>query len=227
MCESLGYILNKCCKSPWLMEHYRLLAIPLVLECDRKIRIQICCLFNPLLDGVRLELYCLKYCIIRIECYRRTCSLFLEFCLWKHTVNKFSCRYSLLVCIVIKVAIPGNIYYKLVRQCIYNCRTYSVKSAAYLVGGAVKLATCMQHCVYNTLRRNSLLLMYIDRNASSIVRHGCRAILVDAHPYIVAIPRQMLIHRVVYKLLYEVVQSASPCVADVHSRSQSYRLKSL
>ena len=227
MCESLGYILNKCCKSPWLMEHYRLLAIPLVLESDRKIRIQICCLLNPLLDGIRFKLYCLEYCIIRVESYRGSGSLLLKLGLWKHTVNQLSCRYSLLICIVIEVAIPGNIYYKLVRQCIYNRRTYSVKSTAYLVGGAVKLATCMQHCVYNTLRRNALLLVDINRNASSIVRHGCRSILVDVHPYIVAIPRQMLIHRVVYKLLYEVVQSASPCVANVHSRPQSYRLKSL
>ena len=115
------------------MEYYRLLAVPLILECDRKIRIQVCSLLNPLFDGIRLELYCLKYCIIRIECYRRTCSLFPEFCLWKHTVNKFSCRYSLLVCIVIEVTISGYIHYKLVGQCIYNGRTYSVESTAYLI----------------------------------------------------------------------------------------------
>ena len=155
------------------MEHYRILAVPLVLECNCKIRIQICSLLDPLLDGIRLELYCLKYCIIRIECNRCTGSLFLKFCLWKHTVNQLSCRYSLLICIVIEITISGYIHYKLVGQCIYNGRTYSMKASTYLIGGAVELTTSMQNSVYNSLSRYPLLLMKINRNPSSIIRYCC------------------------------------------------------
>ena len=155
------------------MEYYRLLAVPLVLECDRKIRIQVCSLLDPLLDGIRFELHRLKYRIIRIECHSCTSSLFLEFCLWKHSVNQLSCRYSLLICIVIEITISSYIHYKLVGQCIYNGRTYTMKSAAYLVGGAVELTARMQHSVYNSLSRYPLLLMKINRNPSSIIRYCC------------------------------------------------------
>ena len=68
------------------------------------------------------------------------------------------------------------------------------------------------------------LLMLIDGDASTIVLHGDRVILVDCHFYVGAIACHRLIDRVVNGLVDQVVQSLFTDVTDIHGGALAHCL---
>ena len=101
-----------------------------------------------------------------------------------------------------------------------------MKSAACLICGIVKLTACMKGCKNKTLRRYSLG-MHIHRDSSSIIFYCTGTVLLKNYMDTAAVPCKVLIHRIVYDLIYQMVQSLSGYASDVHTRALSHGLEAL
>ena len=75
--------------------------------------------------------------------------------------------------------------------------------------------------------RDTHLRVDVYRHSSSIILHGDRIILFDRDFYMFAISCQCLIDRVIHYFVYKMVESCRTCTAYVHTRSQTYRFKTL
>ena len=101
-----------------------------------------------------------------------------------------------------------------------------MKSAACLICGIVKLTACMKSCKNKTLRRYSLG-MHIHRDPSSIIFYCTGTVLLKNYMDTAAIPCKVLIHRIVYDLIYQMVQSLSGYASDIHTGALSHGLEAL
>ena len=101
-----------------------------------------------------------------------------------------------------------------------------MKSAACLICGIVKLTACMKGCKNKTLRRYSLG-MHIHRDPSSIILYCTGTVLLKNYMDTAAVPCKVLIHRIVYDLIYQMVQSLSGYASDVHTGALSHGLEAL
>ena len=101
-----------------------------------------------------------------------------------------------------------------------------MKSAACLICGIVKLTACMKGCKNKTLRRYSLG-MHIHRDPSSIIFYCTGTVLLKNYMDTAAVPCKVLIHRIVYDLIYQMVQSLSGYASDIHTGALSHGLEAL
>ena len=69
--------------------------------------------------------------------------------------------------------------------------------------------------------------MYIYGHTASVVLHDDGVVRFDADAYILTITCERFVDRVVYYLIYQMVESRRACTSDVHTRSQTYRFKTL
>ena len=90
----------------------------------------------------------------------------------------------------------------------------------------VELSTRMQGRQDDTLRGHTLLV-HPDRDTTAIIAHGTCAIRGQRHPYISAVSCQMLIDRVIYDLVDQVIETTLSHRTDVHTRSHTDRLQPL
>ena len=90
----------------------------------------------------------------------------------------------------------------------------------------VELSTRVQRRQDDTLRRHTLLV-HPDRDTTTIIAHGTCAIRGQRHPYISAVSCQMLIDRVIYDLVNQVIETTLSHRTDVHTRSHTDRLQPL
>ena len=101
-----------------------------------------------------------------------------------------------------------------------------MKSAACLICGIVKLTACMKGCKNKTLRRYSLG-MHIHRDPSSIIFYCTGTVLLKNYMDTATVPCKVLIHRIVYDFIYQMVQSLSGYASDVHTGALSHGLEAL
>ena len=101
-----------------------------------------------------------------------------------------------------------------------------MKSAACLICGIIKLTACMKGCKNKTLRRYSLG-MHIHRDPSSIIFYCTGTVLLKNYMDTAAVPCKVLIHRIVYDLIYQMVQSLSGYASDIHTGALSHGLEAL
>ena len=90
----------------------------------------------------------------------------------------------------------------------------------------VELSTRVQRRQDDTLRGHTLLV-HPDRDTTTIIAHGTCAICGQRHPYISAVSCQMLIDRVIYDLVDQVIETTLSHRTDVHTRSHTDRLQPL
>ena len=96
----------------------------------------------------------------------------------------------------------------------------------YLVGATVELSARMEHRVNNSLCRLLFCRMHIHRNSSSVIRNCCRSVFINRDGNIITIACKMLVNRVIDYFLNQMIKTASACISDIHTRTQSDRFKS-
>ena len=93
-----------------------------------------------------------------------------------------------------------------------------METAAGLVGGIVKLSSGMERCKYQPFCRHTFL-MHSHRNSTPIVRNGTGSVLFQKYIDGIAVSRKMLVHRIVYDLVDQVIQSFARCASYIHTRT--------
>ena len=102
-----------------------------------------------------------------------------------------------------------------------------MKSAGHLVSSATKLTTCMQHSKYYFKCRLSGFVIHSNRNTTSVIFNGNGIVLFNCYFDILTITGKCLIHGIIHNLINQMMKSSCGCTSDVHTRSLSYRFKSL
>ena len=102
------------------------------------------------------------------------------------------------------------------RQRIHALGTDPVQPAGVLVRALAELAAGVQVREHQLDRRHLELLVHVHRDAAAVVLHRHRAVHVDRHLDLVAIPGQVLVDRVVEHLVNAMMQSILVGIADVH-----------
>ena len=102
-----------------------------------------------------------------------------------------------------------------------------MKTTGILVSSLTEFTTGVQTCQNQFDCRNPELGMDINGNSPSIIRDTNRAILIDRDIDLIAIPREMLIDRVIQNLEDAVMQSTLIRVSDIHSGTLPNGLKTL
>ena len=69
-------------------------------------------------------------------------------------------------------------------------------------------------------------LVFVHRDATSVVLDGYGFVFIDGHFYVGAISCHRLVDGVVHGLIHQMVQSFLAYVADIHRRSLAHGFKS-
>ena len=94
-----------------------------------------------------------------------------------------------------------------------------MESAGYLVSSTAEFTTGVELRVDYFHRRNAHLRVDIDWHSAPVVRHDDGVVRLDADCDVFTITCQRFVYRVVYYLIYEMVESRRACTSDVHTRS--------
>ena len=103
----------------------------------------------------------------------------------------------------------------------------AVQTAGNLVVRAVELSAGVQNGKHHFDRGFTLRRVHINRDASPVVAHGKRTVLVDDNINHRAMPGKSLVNRVVHHLIHEMMVSAFAGIADIHGRALAHGLHSL
>ncbi len=102
----------------------------------------------------------------------------------------------------------------------------AVQAARHLVRVLVELPAGMQPRHDHFRRRDSFLLVYVDRDAPAVVGDGDRAVGVHLHAYRVAVSAESFVDGIVDGLVDHVVQARAVIgVADVHAGPLAHRIQ--
>ncbi len=93
-----------------------------------------------------------------------------------------------------------------------------MKPSARLVRRIIKFTSCMQCGIYKTSRRYSFLV-HPYRHTTAIICNGSRSIFFQRHFNMITKSCQMLIYRIIYHLIDQMVQSFRGYASNVHSRT--------
>ena len=99
-----------------------------------------------------------------------------------------------------------------------------MQTTAGLVGGIIEFTAGMKSREYQALRTDSFFV-HSHGNTTSVVFYRGGAIRFQSYFYRIAVSGQMLVHRVIYDLVDQVVQTLGGDTADIHSGSLSYRFQ--
>ena len=91
-----------------------------------------------------------------------------------------------------------------------------MESSACFVGIIVKFAACMKRGKNNTLRGNPLF-MHFNRNATAAVPYGAGTVRLQRYPDLATVSGQVLIHRIIYNLIDQVIQPLGAYASDIHT----------
>ena len=101
-----------------------------------------------------------------------------------------------------------------------------MESAAGLVGLVVEFTSGVQGGEDDPLCGDAFF-MHLHRNAAAVVLHGAGAVGLQRHPDAGALSRQMLVHRVINNLIYQMIESLGPHAADIHAGALAHGLQAL
>ena len=82
-----------------------------------------------------------------------------------------------------------------------------MQAAGYFVTLGIEFSAGVQLRHHHLRRRNALVLMHVNRNPAAVVDDSDGVVQMDGHIDLGGIPRQRLIHRVVYHFVDQVVQA--------------------
>ena len=115
-----------------------------------------------------------------------------------------------------------NLYLNPIGQGIYNRGTYAVQTTGYFVSAAAEFTAGMQNGINNFYTGDALLGLNINRDTTAVIGNGNRIIGINSNSNFVAVAGKGLIYRVVYDLIYQVVQTAGRGAADIHTGTTAY-----
>ena len=193
----------------------------LVFKKDRKLRIQISGLVETALDFIFLETGLIEDGVIRQEINSRTGLSGLAY-YGKQSVHQIHDRDTSLIAVLIDAATAFDPDSQFCRKGIYHRGTNAMQTTAGLVGGVVELTAGMQSREHQTFRADSFF-MHSHGNTTSVIFYGGGTVRLQSYFYRIAVSGQMLVHRVVYDLVDQMVQTLGGDTADIHSGSLSYR----
>ena len=128
---------------------------------------------------------------------------------------------------LVDVAVALDLHHEALGEGVDDGAAHTVQAAGDLVGGVVKLATCMQDGQDDLKGRNLLDGVLVHGDAAAVVYDGDGVIGVDCHLDLVAEAGEGLVNGVVHDLVHQVVQSAGARRANVHARALADGLKTL
>ena len=127
-----------------------------------------------------------------------------------------------LITLLIYLATLANFYFQPVGEGIYNRGTYTVQTTGYLVSPTAKLTAGMQNRKYDFYCRDTCFVIDAYRNSSSVINNGDGIVFIDGYINGITESCQCFIHRIVYDLIYQMMQSSAGCGTNIHSRTLSY-----
>ena len=195
----------------------------LIFKNDRKLRIQISGLMETTLYFIFLETGLVKDGVIRQKVDSRTGLSGLAH-YGKQTVHQIHHGDTSFITVLIDAATTLDSYSQLCGKGIYHRGTYAVQTTAGLVGGIIKFTAGMKSREYQALRADSFFV-HSHGNTTSVVFYRGGTVRLQSYFYRIAVSGQMLVHRVIYDLVDQVVQTLGGDTADIHSGSLSYRFQ--
>ena len=124
----------------------------------------------------------------------------------------------------VDTAVSCDRYSHSFREGIDDAGSYTVQSAARLIGIVVKFSSCMK-CGKDHPLGADAFFMHSDRDAAPVVFHRTGSVRLQHHRDRIAISRQMLIDRVVNDLVDQVIEAARRHTADIHARPCAHSFK--
>ena len=198
-----------------------LFSIAQIGKINGKRRVQICSLMETAFD-----LCCGKTCFlkdfrIRQEVDAGSAVLRFSDLRQQPILIEFLYGNTSFVAVVINPAAEADLYVKIGGKRIDNRRTDTVQTAACLVRIVVEFTAGVQGCKNETLRRNAFF-MHADRDSAAVVGHGRRAVCFKCYVNGVAVARKMLVHRIVYNFINQMIQAFPRGTSDIHTRALTH-----
>ena len=110
---------------------------------------------------------------------------------------------------------------------VYNGCADAVKTSGYLISTATEFSARVKYGINHLRRRYTLFWVDSRRNTASVILYGNTVSLVYSNGYLIAKARKSLVNRVIHYLVNKVMKSADRGSTYIHTRTLSYRLKSL
>ena len=114
------------------------------------------------------------------------------------------------------LAFPVDFSPEIVRKGVDAGHADSVQTSGHLVAVLAELSACMEHREHHLKGGTVFLLMHSGRDTAAVVLHGYGIVFIDADFDVSAISRKGLVYTVVNHLIYKMVQTSLPYVADIH-----------
>ena len=109
--------------------------------------------------------------------------------------------------LLIYLSFGKNSYIKPFAQCVYNRRTYAVKTAGNLISASAEFSSGMKNSEHDLNSRYSLLRMNSYRNSSSVVLYRNRIVVVNSNIYFTAESAKCLINRIINDFINQMMKS--------------------
>ena len=199
--------------------------LPLVPKHNREARVQIRGLVKPRLHLRRGELRHLEDLRVRREADGRSCLLCLSECR-KKSVHQLFRRDAALKMIVVNIAVTLYDDVHVCGQGVDDRGADAVEAAGRLVGVVVEFSARVQRRVDEPLGRHALL-MHADGNASAVVRDLAGPVRLERNIDMRAVAGEMLVDRIVYDFVNEMIESLAGCAANIHPRADPDGLETL
>jgi hypothetical protein len=131
-------------------------------------------------------------------------------------------RLALGILLAESLALAVNLCGEMVAESIHAADAHTVQTTGYLIAPFVELTAGVQYCEHHLQGRAMLFLVHTYRDTAAIVGHTDGIPLQDGDLHIGAEARQGLVYRVVYYLIYKMMESACGDVTDIHRRTLAY-----
>ena len=207
-----------------IFDHLRLI-LSLIRENNGERRVQIGRLMQTALNLILLEAGFFENLTIRqkIDAGSRI------FCLSHHgkqAVHKLHGGNAPLIPVLIDFAVMPHPHGKPCGKGVYHGGAHAVQAAAGLIGGMVKFSSRMQGGKYQTLRAHAFFV-HAHGNTPAVIIHCGRSVRFQRYTDFITYACQMLVHRIVYNLINQMVQSLRGNASDIHARPFPDRFKPL
>ena len=125
-------------------------------------------------------------------------------------------RLALLIFLLVDIAVTKDLRHHVRGERIHTTHTHTMQTARHLVRALVELTARMEDS-HNHLQRAFVeLLVFIDRDSTTVILHDNRSIRTDRHLDVAAIARHGLVDGVVHRLVDEMMETLLADVADIH-----------
>ena len=134
---------------------------------------------------------------------------------------------SLLILLLVDMTITVHLRQHVRRQSVHTAHTHTVQTTRDLIGTLVELTSGMEHGHHDLEGALMHLLVLVDRDTTTVIKHGNRVVLVDGHLNMRAVAGHRLVDGVVDGLVHQVVQTLLTNIANIHGRTLTHSLQAL